>query len=228
MINLQHALDIRLNVENEQGDPAGTTTEYRLLVPALDYRGAEQMQLRRSNTSTGPKAKLRNWFEMVTERGQASPSLSGSSERSPSIASPNFTDGKGGRRDSLSPPDPSVIPSGAVSANHVPPGVKRRSIGAPSPAGGVSIPVSGPPPTVGGVPLQRSAPLNPQRGSFTSNSPHSPRGAPPVSLENTAAGRGLVGGRRASDGGRRGSFDGGRRGSMDAPQRIKGNFGGYE
>ena len=39
MINLRGGLDIRLNCENERGDPAGTTTEYRLIVPALDYRG---------------------------------------------------------------------------------------------------------------------------------------------------------------------------------------------
>ena len=39
MINLRGGLDIRLNCENERGDPAGTTTEYRLIVPALEYRG---------------------------------------------------------------------------------------------------------------------------------------------------------------------------------------------
>jgi hypothetical protein len=39
-IDLSAGLDIRLNVENVRGDPAGTTTEYRLIVPALDFRDA--------------------------------------------------------------------------------------------------------------------------------------------------------------------------------------------
>jgi hypothetical protein len=237
MINLQHALDIRLNVENAQGDPAGTTTEYRLLVPALDYRGTadgNRLELKRNHTVTGAKGKIRNWFEMMTERGQASPSLSPSgSERSNSAGSPetSYTDGKSGRRDSLNSPDPTVVPSGAVSASHIPPGA-RRSVGAPSPAGRISV--SGPPALgglggVGGVQLQRSGPLSqPQRGSFNSTSTHSSRGAPPVSLENTARGRDLAG----NSTGRRGSLDGGsgagRRGSMDAPQRIRGNFGGFD
>lgn len=38
-INLEHGLDIALNVEVSQRDPAGITTPYRLLVPALDYTG---------------------------------------------------------------------------------------------------------------------------------------------------------------------------------------------
>ncbi|KAF2099322.1 hypothetical protein NA57DRAFT_19645, partial [Rhizodiscina lignyota] len=36
-IDLQHGLDIVLNLEVSQHDPAGITTPYRLLVPALDY-----------------------------------------------------------------------------------------------------------------------------------------------------------------------------------------------
>ena len=38
-VNLEHGLDICLNVENSQKDPAGITTPYRLLVPALWYDG---------------------------------------------------------------------------------------------------------------------------------------------------------------------------------------------
>lgn len=38
-INLQHGLDIVLNLEVSQHDPAGITTPYRLLVPALRYEG---------------------------------------------------------------------------------------------------------------------------------------------------------------------------------------------
>lgn len=38
-INLEGGLDISLNVEVNQKDPAGITNPYRLLVPALDYHG---------------------------------------------------------------------------------------------------------------------------------------------------------------------------------------------
>lgn len=217
MINLQHALDIRLNVENEQGDPAGTTTEYRLLVPALDYRGdvgGERLELKNTHTATGGgKGKFRNWFGIMAERGQASPPLSpsGSESHSDYASEAYYNEGKAvrnRRRDSLSPPE---IPSGAISASHIPPGT-RRNVGVPSPAGRMSV--SGPP--------------QGQQGQRVTSGEHrnSLRGAPPVSLVNTAAGRGLVGNvqdrRRSTDGG------GGRRGSMDAPQRIRGNFGGYD
>jgi PhoD-like phosphatase len=37
-IDLEHGLDVRLNVENVRGEPEGTTTDYRLIVPALDFR----------------------------------------------------------------------------------------------------------------------------------------------------------------------------------------------
>jgi len=40
-INLQGGLDICLNVEVSKKDPAGITTPYRLLVPALWYQGEE-------------------------------------------------------------------------------------------------------------------------------------------------------------------------------------------
>ena len=50
-INLEGGLDICLNVEVSQHDPAGITTPYRLLVPALDYvepeSGAEEKEPRK-------------------------------------------------------------------------------------------------------------------------------------------------------------------------------------
>jgi hypothetical protein len=58
MINLRGGLDIRLNCENERGDPAGTTTEYRLIVPALDYRGDGDP----NPEAVKPKGRLSKWF----------------------------------------------------------------------------------------------------------------------------------------------------------------------
>jgi PhoD related phosphatase len=43
-INLEGGLDITLNCEVNQGDPAGITTPYRLLVPALRYDGSSDSQ----------------------------------------------------------------------------------------------------------------------------------------------------------------------------------------
>lgn len=63
-IDLHNGLDLRLNVENVRGDPAGTTTEYRLLVPALDYRGVPD-----ENTARR-KGRMRSFFASLTERGQ--------------------------------------------------------------------------------------------------------------------------------------------------------------
>jgi hypothetical protein len=37
-INLEWGLDVRLNVENVRGEPEGTTTDYRLIVPALEFQ----------------------------------------------------------------------------------------------------------------------------------------------------------------------------------------------
>ena len=42
-INLENGLDIVLNCEISQKDPAGTTTPYRLLVPALWFEGPEDL-----------------------------------------------------------------------------------------------------------------------------------------------------------------------------------------
>ena len=43
-INLDGGLDITLNCEVNQGDPAGITTPYRLLIPALHYDGSSDSQ----------------------------------------------------------------------------------------------------------------------------------------------------------------------------------------
>ncbi len=51
-IDLSAGLDIVLNVEVTQGDPAGITTPYRLLVPALDYHGPKD-----ANTAR-PKSRV--------------------------------------------------------------------------------------------------------------------------------------------------------------------------
>ncbi|KAL8714899.1 MAG: hypothetical protein Q9220_001412 [cf. Caloplaca sp. 1 TL-2023] len=44
-INLEHGLDICINCEVNQKDPAGITVPYRLLVPALWYEGAEDVNI---------------------------------------------------------------------------------------------------------------------------------------------------------------------------------------
>jgi hypothetical protein len=38
-IDLSGGLEFQLNMENQRGDPAGTTTNYRIIVPALDFHG---------------------------------------------------------------------------------------------------------------------------------------------------------------------------------------------
>ncbi|KAF2754066.1 hypothetical protein EJ05DRAFT_514095 [Pseudovirgaria hyperparasitica] len=51
-IDLQHGLDIIINAEVNQKDPAGITAPYRLLVPALDYRGPPPRPSRDDRSST--------------------------------------------------------------------------------------------------------------------------------------------------------------------------------
>ena len=48
-INLEHGLDIVINCEVNQRDPAGCTVPYRLLVPALWYSGDVEIQHERSH-----------------------------------------------------------------------------------------------------------------------------------------------------------------------------------
>jgi hypothetical protein len=113
MVDLSRGLDIRLNVENVQGDPAGTTSEYRLLVPALDYQGAADI-----NLGGRPKGKMRTFFEMMTERGQASPPTSPPISPEQSVRTSGSMTSDGRRRDSMSQPDYPILsrpgPTGPV------------------------------------------------------------------------------------------------------------------
>ena len=60
-INLEHGLDIVLNCEVSQGDPAGCTVPYRLLVPALWYR-EEQDKLTSDQRNQG-------WLRRIGNKG---------------------------------------------------------------------------------------------------------------------------------------------------------------
>ena len=51
-INLEGGLDIALNCEVNQKDPAGVTVPYRLLVPALFYEGEGDLNPRKFKTGT--------------------------------------------------------------------------------------------------------------------------------------------------------------------------------
>ena len=98
-IDLTNGLDIRLNVENVRGDPAGTTTEYRLLVPALDYHGPPD-----ENTARR-KGRMRSLMESLTDRNQ---------RRGSSTAPPNPLEAEAA--DSL-PNQPSSAPAASALLN---------------------------------------------------------------------------------------------------------------
>ena len=69
-VDLSGGLDVRLNVENVRGDPAGTTTEYRLLIPALDYNGPrDENTLRRP----GGKNRVRSFLSSLKDRRRGTP-----------------------------------------------------------------------------------------------------------------------------------------------------------
>ena len=75
-VDLNDGLDVRLNVENVQGDPSGITTEYRLLIPALEYHGPrDENTLKRP----GSKGRVRSFFGNLAEKRQRarSPSPTG-------------------------------------------------------------------------------------------------------------------------------------------------------
>lgn len=92
-VDLSGGLDIRINVENVRGDPAGTTTEYRLLVPALDYREPPE-----ENVSQRRGSGVRSFFTSLAERrGRHNP------EDDPVPSPPDAADaGIGGSDDSAS------------------------------------------------------------------------------------------------------------------------------
>ncbi|KAF4309738.1 hypothetical protein GTA08_BOTSDO02636 [Botryosphaeria dothidea] len=67
-INLEHGLDVVLNLEVSQKDPAGITTPYRLLVPALWYDGPpdENVAVRQPRGGGG----LKNFFSIRRKKKQ--------------------------------------------------------------------------------------------------------------------------------------------------------------
>ena len=84
-INLEHGLDIVLNCEVNQKDPAGITVPYRLLVPALWYVGEGDL-----NTEMYKKKSLLSRLGSI--RGSRRNTLAGAQGR-----------GNWGRQDSLTP-----------------------------------------------------------------------------------------------------------------------------
>lgn len=84
-INLEHGLDIVLNCEVNQRDPAGITVPYRLLIPALWYEGEGDV-----NTETYKKKGLLSRLGSI--RGTRRNTLAGGQGR-----------GNWGRQDSLTP-----------------------------------------------------------------------------------------------------------------------------
>ena len=84
-INLEHGLDIVLNCEANQKDPAGITIPYRLLIPALWYEGEGDL-----NTETYKKKGLLSRLGSI--RGSRRNTLAGGQGR-----------GNWGRQDSLTP-----------------------------------------------------------------------------------------------------------------------------
>ncbi|KAI9835174.1 MAG: hypothetical protein M1819_002544 [Sarea resinae] len=62
-IDLEHGLDITINCELSQRDPAGITTPYRLLVPALWYQGEGDLNVSRL------KSRKKTWLERVKSKG---------------------------------------------------------------------------------------------------------------------------------------------------------------
>ena len=84
-INLEHGLDIVLNCEVNQKDPAGITVPYRLLIPALWYQGEGDV-----NTETYKKKGLLSRLGSI--RGTRRNTLAGGQGR-----------GNWGRQDSLTP-----------------------------------------------------------------------------------------------------------------------------
>lgn len=101
-INLAHALDIVLNCEVNQKDPAGVTTPYRFLVPALWYQGPNPEQLRKEQESADKKhrkgflAGLSRRFSL-SQREKQRPSTEERGERdydNPSAQEHQMMDGK--------------------------------------------------------------------------------------------------------------------------------------
>ncbi len=69
-VNLDGGLDIVLNVEVNQKDPAGITTPYRLLVPALWYDGSSDREKLNTPADIQRKPTLMNRFGIGARRSQ--------------------------------------------------------------------------------------------------------------------------------------------------------------
>ncbi|KAI9662865.1 MAG: hypothetical protein M1821_007912 [Bathelium mastoideum] len=94
-VNLEHGLDICLNVENSQRDPAGITTPYRLLVPALWYEGRPD-----ENTARLGKSRIGSVWQRVRH------SVAGPGGRRSSVAGDDAEYSDEEELDSPAPPDP--------------------------------------------------------------------------------------------------------------------------
>ena len=73
-INLEHGLDVVLNCEVNQRDPAGITTPYRLLIPALWYEGP-------GDENTTPLRKPSVLKRLTSLKGRRESRLAGSQGR---------------------------------------------------------------------------------------------------------------------------------------------------
>lgn len=73
-INLEHGLDIVLNCEVNQRDPAGITTPYRLLIPALSYEGP-------GDQNTTPLRKVSVLKRLTSLNGRRASRLAGGQGR---------------------------------------------------------------------------------------------------------------------------------------------------
>ncbi|KAL8734222.1 MAG: hypothetical protein Q9166_001708 [cf. Caloplaca sp. 2 TL-2023] len=93
-INLEHGLDICINCEVNQKDPAGITTPYRLLVPALWYVGPEDI-----NQATYRKKGIIERFRSIKIGGNRKSGLA----RRQGQGEWGGGGGGGGRTDSYSP-----------------------------------------------------------------------------------------------------------------------------
>lgn len=187
MINLRRALDVRINCENEQGDPAGTTTEYRLLVPALDYRGdGDPNPLKLAK----PKNRLSRMIGSIrrkpASRSEESfsppPGQHSRVQDSYDSLQPDPVPVARRRRDSMSPPDPPRLLSNGLpvrtstQSRPEPPrlvnnGLPVRTRTQPRPAANMAAPLPGPPP--GPAPSMRTQQPMPQQ------LPGPPPGPPP-------------------------------------------------
>ena len=80
-INLEGGLDVKLNCEVSQGDPAGITTPYRLLIPALQYDGTSDRQKLGSSTGLQKTQSLLKKIRIASSSHRATEARPGSDDR---------------------------------------------------------------------------------------------------------------------------------------------------